>query len=44
MSQLFMIEFLCTEITRHNLRDSASTGLSIKELLIKERIKRESTG
>lgn len=44
MSQLFMIEFLCTEITRHNLRDSESTGLSIKELLIKERIKRESTG
>jgi Transcriptional regulators len=44
ISQLFMIEFLCTEITRHNLRDSASTGLSIKELLIKERIKRESSG
>lgn len=44
LSQLFIIEFLCTEITRHNLRDSASTGLSIKELLIKERIKRESSG
>jgi len=44
ISQLFIIEFLCTEITRHNLRDSASTGLSIKELLIKERIKRESSG
>lgn len=44
ISQLFLIEFLCTEITRHNLRDSASTGLSIKELLIKERIKRESSG
>ena len=44
ISQLFIIEFLCTEVTRHNLRDSASTGLSIKELLIKERIKRESTG
>lgn len=44
ISQLFMIEFLCTEITRHNLRDSASTGLSIKELLIKERIKRDSSG
>lgn len=43
ISQLFMIEFLCTEITRHNLRDSASTGLSIQELLIKERIKREAT-
>ncbi|WP_312951447.1 MurR/RpiR family transcriptional regulator [Superficieibacter sp.] len=42
ISQLFIIEFLCTEITRHNLRDSASTGLSIKELLIKERIKRET--
>jgi len=44
VSQLFIIEFLCTEITRHNLRDSASTGLSIKELLIKERIKRETAG
>lgn len=44
ISQLFIIEFLCTEITRHNFRDSASTGLSIKELLIKERIKRESSG
>ncbi|MGG5837111.1 MurR/RpiR family transcriptional regulator [Huaxiibacter chinensis] len=44
VSQLFIIEFLCTEITRHNLRDSVSTGLSIKELLIKERIKRESSG
>lgn len=44
ISQLFMIEFLCTEITRHNFRNSASTGLSIKELLMKERIKRESSG
>lgn len=44
ISQLFIIEFLCTEITRHNLRDSGVTGLSIKELLIKERIKRESSG
>ena len=44
ISQLFVIEFLCTEITRHNLRDSGVTGLSIKELLIKERIKRESSG
>lgn len=42
ISQLFIIEFLCTEITRHNLRDSDETGLSIKELLIKERIKRDS--
>ncbi|EDX9624897.1 MurR/RpiR family transcriptional regulator [Salmonella enterica] len=44
ISQLFIIEFLCTEITRHNLRDSGMTGLSIKEILIKERIKRESSG
>lgn len=43
IAQLFIIEFLCTEITRHNLRDSGVTGLSIKELLIKERIKRESS-
>lgn len=43
ISQLFIIEFLCTEITRYNLRDSGVTGLSIKELLIKERIKRESS-
>lgn len=43
VSQLFMIEFLCTEITRHNFKESASPGLSIKELLIKERIKRESS-
>ncbi|HCB1500446.1 TPA: MurR/RpiR family transcriptional regulator [Klebsiella michiganensis] len=43
IAQLFIIEFLCTEITRHNLRDSGATGLSIKELLIKERIKRESS-
>ncbi|MFY9993725.1 MAG: MurR/RpiR family transcriptional regulator [Leclercia sp.] len=43
-SQLFIIEFLCTEITRYNFRDNASRGLSIKELLIKERIKRESSG
>lgn len=42
ISQLFIIEFLCLEITRHNFKDSASTGLSIKELLIKERIKREA--
>lgn len=42
ISQLFIIEFLCTEITRHNLRDRGETGLSIKELLIKERIKRDS--
>ncbi|AKR78684.1 MULTISPECIES: MurR/RpiR family transcriptional regulator [Edwardsiella] len=38
-SQLFIIEFLCTEITRYRFRESASMGLSIKELLIKERIK-----
>jgi DNA-binding MurR/RpiR family transcriptional regulator len=43
IAQLFIIEFLCTEITRHNLRDIGVTGLSIKELLIKERIKRESS-
>jgi DNA-binding MurR/RpiR family transcriptional regulator len=43
VSQLFMIEFLCTEITRHNYKDTASPGLSIKDILIKERIKREST-
>ena len=43
IAQLFIIEFLCTEIPRHNLRDSGVTGLSIKELLIKERIKRESS-
>ncbi|QCR38133.1 MurR/RpiR family transcriptional regulator [Nissabacter sp. SGAir0207] len=41
LSQLFMIEFLCTEITRHNLRDRAAAGLSIRELLIKERIQHE---
>lgn len=44
VSQLFMIEFLCTEVTRYNFRDTDSPGLSIKEILIKERIKRESTG
>ncbi|MBV7405966.1 MurR/RpiR family transcriptional regulator [Enterobacter sp. ENT03] len=41
ISQLFIIEFLCTEITLHNAKDSASPGESIKEILIKERIKRE---
>ncbi|EKK7703283.1 MurR/RpiR family transcriptional regulator [Cronobacter sakazakii] len=44
ISQLFMIEFLCTEIMRHTFQDRASAGLSIKEILIKERIKRESAG
>lgn len=41
ISQLFIIEFLCTEITLHKAKDSASPGESIKEILIKERIKRE---
>ena len=41
ISQLFITEFLCTEITLHNAKDSASPGESIKEILIKERIKRE---
>ncbi|CAI1040120.1 MurR/RpiR family transcriptional regulator [Serratia entomophila] len=43
VSQLFMIEFLCTEITRQSYQGRGSPGVSIKELLIKERIKREES-
>lgn len=43
VSQLFMIEYLCTEITRQSYQGRGSPGMSIKELLIKERIKREGS-
>ncbi|TKI03972.1 MurR/RpiR family transcriptional regulator [Martelella alba] len=42
ISQLFMIEFLCTEITKQSFKDFSSQSISIKELLIKERIKNQS--
>lgn len=41
-SQLFLIEFLCTEITKHNFRNVYQKGIPINELLLKERIKRET--
>ncbi|MDX6915232.1 MurR/RpiR family transcriptional regulator [Pectobacterium carotovorum] len=43
VSQLFMVEFLCMEIAKHNFKELASQSISIKELLIKERIKQHST-
>ncbi len=43
VSQLFMIEFLCTELTKQNFKDFSSQSISIKALLIKERVKQHST-